>query len=195
MRCPLDHTDQVPYDQPALMQSRPDADSPSTRRSRSAGSNRSRALERSTRYRRSYSFAAFKAPACTVCQNTWLAPFGTTPITGLRRIGIRTTRQQQPPRPKSDSAWYGYRYGIGIVREDRRTLHSRAHGTGPRVRTRLCRSAMSTGRSSRSRNCPHRGAPLAHGALHHHTIVCPWHAWEFDCRTGSAIAPTLRPRP
>ena len=33
--------------------------------------------------------------------------------------------------------------------------------------------------------CPHRGAPLAHGALHQHTIVCPWHAWEFDCRTGS----------
>ena len=33
--------------------------------------------------------------------------------------------------------------------------------------------------------CPHRGAPLAHGALHQHTIVCPWHAWEFDCRTGA----------
>jgi nitrite reductase (NADH) small subunit len=32
--------------------------------------------------------------------------------------------------------------------------------------------------------CPHRGAPLAYGALHDHTIVCPWHAWEFDCRTG-----------
>lgn len=32
--------------------------------------------------------------------------------------------------------------------------------------------------------CPHRGAPLAYGALHDHTVVCPWHAWEFDCRTG-----------
>jgi nitrite reductase (NADH) small subunit len=32
--------------------------------------------------------------------------------------------------------------------------------------------------------CPHRGAALAQGALHEHTIVCPWHAWEFDCRTG-----------
>jgi nitrite reductase (NADH) small subunit len=32
--------------------------------------------------------------------------------------------------------------------------------------------------------CPHKGAPLAYGALHDHTIVCPWHAWEFDCRTG-----------
>ncbi len=32
--------------------------------------------------------------------------------------------------------------------------------------------------------CPHRGGPLAQGALHGHTIVCPWHAWEYDCRTG-----------
>jgi nitrite reductase/ring-hydroxylating ferredoxin subunit len=32
--------------------------------------------------------------------------------------------------------------------------------------------------------CPHRGGPLAQGALHGHSIVCPWHAWEFDCRSG-----------
>ena len=32
--------------------------------------------------------------------------------------------------------------------------------------------------------CPHAGGPLGHGALHDHTVVCPYHAWEFDCRTG-----------
>ncbi|MCC7496609.1 MAG: Rieske 2Fe-2S domain-containing protein [Bryobacterales bacterium] len=32
--------------------------------------------------------------------------------------------------------------------------------------------------------CPHRGGPLFHGALHGATLVCPWHAWEFDCRSG-----------
>jgi len=32
--------------------------------------------------------------------------------------------------------------------------------------------------------CPHRGGPLAHGALHDTMLVCPWHAWEFDCTTG-----------
>lgn len=33
-------------------------------------------------------------------------------------------------------------------------------------------------------NCPHAGGPLGYGALHGHMLVCPWHAWEFDCRTG-----------
>ena len=32
--------------------------------------------------------------------------------------------------------------------------------------------------------CPHAGGPLAHGALHGETMVCPWHAWEFNSRTG-----------
>lgn len=32
--------------------------------------------------------------------------------------------------------------------------------------------------------CPHAGGPLGHGALHDTTVVCPWHAWEYDCRTG-----------
>ena len=32
--------------------------------------------------------------------------------------------------------------------------------------------------------CPHRGAPLGHGALHGHTVICPFHGWEFDCRNG-----------
>lgn len=41
--------------------------------------------------------------------------------------------------------------------------------------------------------CPHAGGPLAHGALHGTAIVCPWHAWEFDCRTGAHdFNPNLR---
>jgi len=33
--------------------------------------------------------------------------------------------------------------------------------------------------------CLHRGGPLGQGALHDNIIVCPWHAWEWDCRTGA----------
>jgi nitrite reductase (NADH) small subunit len=44
-----------------------------------------------------------------------------------------------------------------------------------------------------SGTCPHAGGPLGQGALQGNMLVCPWHAWEFDCRTGehdynSAIA-------
>jgi nitrite reductase/ring-hydroxylating ferredoxin subunit len=39
-----------------------------------------------------------------------------------------------------------------------------------------------------SGDCPHREGPLGHGALHEHQLVCPWHAWEFDVRTGECDA-------
>lgn len=32
--------------------------------------------------------------------------------------------------------------------------------------------------------CPHREGPLGNGALHGKMLVCPWHAWEYDCTTG-----------
>lgn len=32
--------------------------------------------------------------------------------------------------------------------------------------------------------CPHAGGPLGQGTLNGSTLVCPWHGWEFDCRTG-----------
>ncbi|HET7711861.1 MAG TPA: Rieske 2Fe-2S domain-containing protein [Thermoanaerobaculia bacterium] len=32
--------------------------------------------------------------------------------------------------------------------------------------------------------CPHRGGPLAEGDLIGNEIICPWHLWGFDVRTG-----------
>ena len=32
--------------------------------------------------------------------------------------------------------------------------------------------------------CPHRGGPLAEGDLIGDEIVCPWHLWGFDVRSG-----------
>ena len=32
--------------------------------------------------------------------------------------------------------------------------------------------------------CPHHGGPLGQGAVNGSSLTCPWHAWEFDCRTG-----------
>lgn len=32
--------------------------------------------------------------------------------------------------------------------------------------------------------CPHRGGPMSEGWLEDGKIVCPWHAWAFDLKTG-----------
>ena len=39
--------------------------------------------------------------------------------------------------------------------------------------------------------CPHSGGPLGEGALDGHVLTCPFHAWEFDCRTGLNLADEL----
>lgn len=32
--------------------------------------------------------------------------------------------------------------------------------------------------------CPHAGGPLGQGMIQGKMLVCPWHGWEYDCRTG-----------
>lgn len=32
--------------------------------------------------------------------------------------------------------------------------------------------------------CPHHGGPLGQGAINGPNVVCPWHAWEWNCATG-----------
>jgi nitrite reductase/ring-hydroxylating ferredoxin subunit len=34
--------------------------------------------------------------------------------------------------------------------------------------------------------CPHSNGPLGHGALHGTMLICPYHSWGFDCRTGES---------
>jgi nitrite reductase (NADH) small subunit len=33
--------------------------------------------------------------------------------------------------------------------------------------------------------CLHRGGPLGQGVLEGNRVVCPWHAWAWDCQTGA----------
>jgi nitrite reductase (NADH) small subunit len=41
--------------------------------------------------------------------------------------------------------------------------------------------------------CPHAGGPLGEGQIFDGRLVCPYHAWEFDCRTGeNNFDPTAR---
>jgi nitrite reductase (NADH) small subunit len=34
--------------------------------------------------------------------------------------------------------------------------------------------------------CPHRGGPLGQGMVEGGKVICPWHAWAFDMKTGAA---------
>jgi nitrite reductase (NADH) small subunit len=34
--------------------------------------------------------------------------------------------------------------------------------------------------------CPHRGGPLGQGMVEGGKVICPWHAWAFDLKTGKA---------
>ncbi len=33
-------------------------------------------------------------------------------------------------------------------------------------------------------SCVHRGGPLGQGRIYQGRVICPYHLWEFDCRTG-----------
>jgi nitrite reductase (NADH) small subunit len=35
--------------------------------------------------------------------------------------------------------------------------------------------------------CLHRGGPLGQGTIEGDKLVCPWHGWTFDPRTGEAV--------
>ncbi|HWP35139.1 MAG TPA: non-heme iron oxygenase ferredoxin subunit [Thermodesulfobacteriota bacterium] len=35
--------------------------------------------------------------------------------------------------------------------------------------------------------CPHRGGPLGEGLLDGETVVCPWHGWQFNVKTGEHV--------
>jgi nitrite reductase (NADH) small subunit len=35
--------------------------------------------------------------------------------------------------------------------------------------------------------CPHRGGPLGQGIVEDGKLICPWHAWAFDTKTGIAV--------
>ena len=42
--------------------------------------------------------------------------------------------------------------------------------------------------------CAHQGGPLGEGTLSGTRLVCPWHGWMYDVRTGVCALPT-RGRP
>lgn len=41
--------------------------------------------------------------------------------------------------------------------------------------------------------CPHEGGPLGEGTVEAEIVICPWHGFDFDLRTGDCLVdPDLR---
>jgi nitrite reductase (NADH) small subunit len=43
--------------------------------------------------------------------------------------------------------------------------------------------------SALDNGCPHRQGPLGQGWLEGEAVVCPWHSWAFNAKTGLAEYP------
>ena len=53
----------------------------------------------------------------------------------------------------------------------------------------LCLARVNGELSALDNWCPHRQGPLGQGWVEGNTVVCPWHAWSFDVRSGRSEFP------
>lgn len=56
----------------------------------------------------------------------------------------------------------------------------------------VCLANMDGELSAMDNWCPHRQGPLGEGWIEGNAVVCPWHAWAFDCRTGECLEENSR---
>ena len=53
----------------------------------------------------------------------------------------------------------------------------------------LALSRTEDGWGAVSNRCPHQGGPLGEGLIEGEWLVCPWHGWEYDPKTGETPGP------
>jgi nitrite reductase (NADH) small subunit len=49
----------------------------------------------------------------------------------------------------------------------------------------ICIANIDGAYSAMDNVCPHRGGPLGQGMIEHGKVVCPWHGWAWDPKTGA----------
>ncbi|MGA7402733.1 MAG: Rieske (2Fe-2S) protein [Candidatus Sulfotelmatobacter sp.] len=50
----------------------------------------------------------------------------------------------------------------------------------------ICVANVNGTYSAMDNTCPHRGGPLGQGMIEGNKVVCPWHGWAWDTKTGVA---------
>ena len=53
----------------------------------------------------------------------------------------------------------------------------------------VCLANVSGELSALDNVCPHRQGPLGQGWVEGEAVVCPWHSWAFNAKTGVAVYP------
>lgn len=53
--------------------------------------------------------------------------------------------------------------------------------------TSICVARIHGQLAALNNECPHRGGPLAEGTIENGRVVCPWHGWSFDPKTGQEL--------
>jgi nitrite reductase (NADH) small subunit len=53
----------------------------------------------------------------------------------------------------------------------------------------ICVSNVNGKIGAMDNTCLHRGGPLGEGVIEGGKVICPWHGWAWDPKTGEAQAP------
>jgi nitrite reductase (NADH) small subunit len=53
--------------------------------------------------------------------------------------------------------------------------------------TTICVARIDGQLAALNNECPHHGAPLSDGAVEDGRVVCAWHGWSFDPKTGTEL--------
>ncbi len=73
--------------------------------------------------------------------------------------------------------------GVGDAPAEGNVMEAEADGVA------VCLARVGGELSAVDNWCPHRRGPLGQGWVEGNAVVCPWHSWPFDVRTGEAEFP------
>ena len=73
--------------------------------------------------------------------------------------------------------------GVANAPQSGKVMEAEAEGVA------VCLANLNGELSALDNRCPHRGGPLGQGWIEGKAVVCPWHSWSFNVKTGEAEYP------
>ena len=57
----------------------------------------------------------------------------------------------------------------------------------PCANKEICIANVNGDYSAMDNVCLHQGGPLGQGTIEHGKVICPWHGWQYDPKTGQTV--------